>query len=156
MSAPSVRRVDQRMAAQAARLLPSKIDPELRTRYRQLRVMVHSAGLAATYAFVAAKGNGVGEVEGAYRQVAEGIRAHLARCGVLPDAEGYDDRRMLQELGELELGDYARAGAEVTALTTWLSRLADALYQAGIDTGSETAGDDVAEDTSGEAPNASR
>jgi CRISPR-associated protein Cmr5 len=50
-----VRRVDQGMAAAAAQALPEEVDRELRTRYRQLRVMLHAAGLAATYAFIASK-----------------------------------------------------------------------------------------------------
>ena len=58
----TVHRVDQGMAVAAARSLPDNVDKELRTRYRQLRVMLHTAGLAATYAYIASKaGDGVDE-----------------------------------------------------------------------------------------------
>src|ERR1035441_1031032 len=43
------------MATAAAEALPPEVGSELRTRYRQLRVMLHAAGLAATYAFIVSK-----------------------------------------------------------------------------------------------------
>ena len=79
----TVHRVDQGMAVAAARSLPDNVDKELRTRYRQLRVMLHTAGLAATYAYIASKaGDGVDEttpdsadkLARAYRDAATGIR----------------------------------------------------------------------------------
>ena len=124
-----VSRIDQTMASAAAALLPPEITPELRTRYRSLHVMVRTAGLAATYAYVAAKGNDTGHLAEAYRSVAAGIRDHLERRGLKP-ATVTGDRAMLEHLGTMELNDYARACAEVAALTHWLSRLADALYRA--------------------------
>jgi CRISPR-associated protein Cmr5 len=123
-----VRRIDQTMARAAARLLPPTVSKELRTRYRTLNVMVQTAGLAATYAYVASKAGGTGELETAYRMVGEGIRDHLEQRGLKP-ATVSDDRGMLEYLGGMDLHDYTRASAEVAALTRWLSRLADALYQ---------------------------
>lgn len=127
----SVRRVDQGMARQAAALLPEQVPDELRTRYRQLRVMIHTSGLAATYAFVAAKGRseGKGDLAQAYRSVAKGIRVHLDQVGLLPGGADMDDRRTLAALAGLDLRDYTRAAAETTALMNWLSRLADAVHQ---------------------------
>jgi CRISPR/Cas system CMR-associated protein Cmr5 small subunit len=125
----SVRRVDQAMAATAAELLPKTVDKELRTRYRQLRAMLHQAGLAATYAFVASKATGQGKLPDAYRLVAQGIQKRLAALGVLTqDPASATHRDVFEALGKAEAPDYARASAEVAALAGWLSRLADALY----------------------------
>jgi CRISPR type III-B/RAMP module-associated protein Cmr5 len=126
--AAQVRRIDQTVARAAADLLPQTVSKELRTRYRTLNVMVRTAGLAATYAYVASKANDTGDLAAAYRMVCEGIRDHLERRGLKP-ATVSGDREMLEYLGGMDLHDYTRASAEVAALTRWLSRLADALYQ---------------------------
>jgi CRISPR type III-B/RAMP module-associated protein Cmr5 len=124
------RRVDQDMAAIAAVLLEDQVSRELRTRYRQLRVMFHTAGLAATYAFIAAKAGENDNLARAYRKVGEGIGKRLADMDLLPDsARNLDIRAILAELGDMDAVTYARASAEATALAGWLSRLADALYQ---------------------------
>jgi CRISPR/Cas system CMR-associated protein Cmr5 small subunit len=127
----SVRRIDQDMAAAAAGALPRPVTPELRTRYRQLRVMLHTAGLAATYAFVAAKASGeTGQLAQAYDQAGRGIRDRLAAVQLLAgDPARLEPRQVLEQLGSMEGSDYARASAEAAALTGWLSRLADALVQ---------------------------
>jgi CRISPR/Cas system CMR-associated protein Cmr5 small subunit len=134
-----VRRIDQTMAAAAAALLPATVSDDLRTRYRTLRVMVHSAGLAATYAYVASKANGDGDLATAYRDVARGIREHLARRGLLA-SHVRGDRATLAALAEMDLERYARAAAEVAALTGWMSRLADAVHQRAKDGGEGTDG----------------
>ncbi len=127
----SVERVDQGMAAAAAEILPQTVSKELRTRYRQLRVMMHTAGLAATYAFIAAKEGDENDLAAAYRQVNEGIRKRLVHLGVLPSgAEGLKARDVLSELGSMDMARYTRASADVAAFTGWLSRLADAVHQA--------------------------
>lgn len=128
----SVRRIDQGSAAAAAGLLPGTVDPqlrkELRTRYRQLRAMLHGAGLAATYAFVAARTSGdLGE---SYGKVADGLRRRLTDRALLtgdPATMGPAD--VLSQLGSMDSVRYARASAEAAALLGWLSRLADASYQ---------------------------
>jgi hypothetical protein len=127
----SVRRIDQAMAAAAAAILPPQVTPDLRTRYRQLRVMLHTAGLAATYAFVAAKANGeTGQLAAAYADAAKGIRSRLAALGLLSgDPAQMSPRDVLGQLGQMGGGEYARASAEATALVGWLSRLADAVVQ---------------------------
>ncbi|MCD0448604.1 type III-B CRISPR module-associated protein Cmr5 [Actinocorallia sp. API 0066] len=124
----SVRRIDQTMAKAAAELLPDTVDGKLRTRYRTLSVMSRDAGLAATYAYVAAKGKGRGDLPDAYRKVATGIRDHLENRGLKP-ATVRSERDILRHLGEMDLHTYARASAEVAALLRWLSRLADAVHQ---------------------------
>jgi CRISPR type III-B/RAMP module-associated protein Cmr5 len=135
----TARRIDQGMAAAAARALGAdggrepEVSKELRTRFRQLRAMLHTAGLAATYAFIASKaggtaGNGSRDpLAEAYRTVEESIRDHLAKEGMLPADAGV--ARVLLTLGEMNPVQYARASAEATALVGWLSRLADAAYQ---------------------------
>jgi CRISPR/Cas system CMR-associated protein Cmr5 small subunit len=123
----SIRRVDQDMAAQAAGMLPRPVTKELRTRYRQLRVMLHTAGLAATYAFIVARAStdtGSRDLAQAYSQVAHGIRDRLTLAPA--DARTSDPQQVLRHLGEMESADYARASAETAALLGWLSRLADA------------------------------
>ena len=135
----TVRRVDQGMAAAAARALPDEVDRELRTRYRQLRAMLHTAGLAATYAFIASKardadedgtGNGQGKLATAYRDAAAGIRARLSDLSLSPgDVRQMSVRDFMAELGGMDPVQYARAGAEASAFVGWLSRLADAAWQ---------------------------
>jgi len=127
----SVRRVDQGMAAAAAGLLPAKVSKELRTRYRQLRIMTHTAGLAATYAFIAAKAGERSDLAVAYQRAGEGIRERLTGLGLLSgDAKQMGVREVLGQLGGMDAVQYARASAEATAFTSWLARLADAMHQA--------------------------
>jgi len=130
----TTRRIDQNMATAAAAALPQAAtlkDTEkkaLRTRYRQLGAMLHSAGLAATYAFIAARSSTEKDVlADAYRQVARAIRERLAEVGLLSRDLG--PREVLEALGRMSAVEYARASAEAAALTRWLSRLADATYQ---------------------------
>jgi CRISPR/Cas system CMR-associated protein Cmr5 small subunit len=136
----SVRRIDQDMAAAAAGALPRHVTPDLRTRYRQLRVMLQTAGLAATYAFVAAKAAGeTGSLARAYAEAERGIRDRLAAVQLLTgDPARLGPRQVLEQLGGMEGSDYARASAEAAALTGWLSRLADALVQNDRRPGAET------------------
>jgi CRISPR-associated protein Cmr5 len=140
----SYRRVDQGLAEAAARLLPRtgdrehRVERELRTRYRQLRIMLHTAGLAATYAFIEAKANAEsGTLADAYRKASAGIRDRLAELGLISgDPAQVGPRDMLTQLAAMDAVRYARASAEAAALAGWLSRLADAVYQpAGQDAG---------------------
>lgn len=126
------------MAKAAAGLIPraagltDQDKKALRTRYRQLRIMLHSAGLAATYAFVAARaGSGQGSaLSRAYDLAARGVRERLADLDLLTgDLTRMDAREVLRQLGEMDGTRYARASAEAAALVSWLSRLADATYQ---------------------------
>ena len=129
----TVRRVDQGMAVAAANALPAKVDRELRTQYKQLRVMLSSAGLAATYAFIASKsgegGEGQGTLAGAYREAARGIREQLADRGLLTcEPRTMRVGEVMRQLGQMDPVRYARASAEAAAFAGWLSRLADAAY----------------------------
>lgn len=135
----SVRRIDQDMAAAAAAALPRQVTRDLRTRYRQLRVMLHTAGLAATYAFIAAKANGeAGQLADAYASAAHGIRARLVTLDLLSgDPARMSARDVLAKLGEMDGGKYARASAEAAALVGWLSRLADAVTEKSDGAGGE-------------------
>jgi CRISPR/Cas system CMR-associated protein Cmr5 small subunit len=125
----SVRRVDQGCAAAAAELLPEESVPErkeeLSTRYRKLSAMLHGAGLAATYAFVAARTGR--RLEKSYQEVADGICRRLTEQGLLTGEP--TPRNVLRQLGDMDIVTYARASAEAAALLSWLSRLADATYQ---------------------------
>lgn len=127
----SVRRIDQDMAAVAVGALPRPVTPELRTRYRQLRVMLHTAGLAATYAFLAAKAAAeTGQLAQAYAEAGRGIRDRLADLQLLTgDKARLGPSQVLEQFGKMDGSGYARASAEAAALTGWLSRLADALVQ---------------------------
>lgn len=124
------RRLDQGMAAVAAELLPQEITPELRTRYQQLKIMFHTAGLAATYAFIAAKAGEANSLAQAYRKAGEGIGKRLADMDLLPaSARQLDVRAVLAGLGRMDAVTYARASAEAAALAGWLSRLAEAVHK---------------------------
>lgn len=135
-----VRRVDQDMAATAARLLHPPISDQLRTRYRQLPVMVRTAGLAATYAFCASKAaDGEGALATAYREVTKGMRECLRRRGLLTEPQAASDHAVLTALGGMGLHDYTRASAEIAELTGWLSRLAEAVHDTTSTTTNTTA-----------------
>jgi CRISPR type III-B/RAMP module-associated protein Cmr5 len=117
------------MAAAAAGMLPQTISDQLRTRYRQLPVMLRTAGLAATYAFLVAKAD-ASELGRAYGKVADGIRQHLASRQLLPgDTTGLRNQDVVARLADAPLRDYTRAAAEVEALAGWLSRLAEAAHR---------------------------
>jgi CRISPR type III-B/RAMP module-associated protein Cmr5 len=130
----TTRRVDQGKAAAASRALPPEITDELRTRYRQLRVMLHTAGLAATYAYIASKAKettgGQDKLAKAYQETRSGIQLCLKDAGLLEDAKA-TPRDVLARLSRMGTVEYARASAEVAAFMTWLSRLADAEWQEG-------------------------
>jgi CRISPR type III-B/RAMP module-associated protein Cmr5 len=126
----TVIRIDQGMAAAAVAALPEEVDKELRTRCKQLRVMLHSAGLAATYAFIASKEGSSGSLPVAYRNVALKLRERLVALGLLTgDASTMTVRDVMTQLGSMDAVRYARASAEAAAFAGWLSRLADAAYQ---------------------------
>jgi CRISPR/Cas system CMR-associated protein Cmr5 small subunit len=130
----TAQRIDQEMAAAAAEVLPAEVGSELRTRYRQLRVMLHAAGLAATYAFIVARAKDTSSgdqdtLAAAYRTAGEAIRKRLLSRKMFPDgAEPANAREVLAAFGQMNQVQYARASAEATALVSWLSRLADAVY----------------------------
>ena len=125
------RRIDQGMAAAAAELLDGQeVTRELRTRYRQLSAMFYSAGLAATYAFIAAKAGEQDKLGRAYRKAGEAIGRRLAEMDLLPaTAAQLDVGAVMAALGGMDVVTYARASAEATALASWLRRLADALCE---------------------------
>jgi CRISPR type III-B/RAMP module-associated protein Cmr5 len=128
VTAGGVRRVDQHMAAAAGRMLPPTISESLRTRYRQLPVMVRTSGLAATVAFLVAKSDEK-ELGRAYRLVADGIRAYLEHNHDFGGALAGNEA-LLTELASMPPAGYARAAAEVELLAGWLSRLAEARFRA--------------------------
>lgn len=125
----TVRRFDQGAARAAAAALPATIDSDYRTRCRTLRVMAHTGGLAATFAFVADKARGEDASRAAaYRKIEVAIRQRLVeRC--LLDASATTPAEVLTAMGELPPGRYARASAEVSALLSWLARLATAMAE---------------------------
>lgn len=137
----SVRRADQGAALAAARALPASISAAQRSRYRTLRVMCRTSGLAATYAFIAAKagtatlgsaaedvetdiGGGGGEVAQSYRATLDQVTAHLRSVGLADNVEHPVD--VVAWLGALRVDEYTRASNAVSDLLTWLSRLAEA------------------------------
>jgi hypothetical protein len=93
--------------------------------------MLHTAGLAATYAFIASKaGQEAGPLAGAYAEAGRGIRQRLTAQNLLTgDPARLDAQKVLGQLGDMPGTSYARASTEVAALVSWLSRLADACYQ---------------------------
>jgi len=134
----SVRRIDQGMAAAAAGLLPDPVTKELRTRYRQLRIMTRTAGLAATYAFIASKEGDRSDLALAYAKAGQGIRNRLAQTQLLPaGAPDMTARQVLAEFGNMDMAQYTRASAEAAAFIGWLARLADAACQADDDNTAE-------------------
>lgn len=125
-----LKRIDQKMAVAAADALPEQVTGDLRTRYRQLRIMLHSAGLAASYAYIASK---AGDPEapglpGAYGKVAYALRKRLVELRLLTgQADDLGTPEVMRQLGGMDPVIYARASAEAAALVSWLSRLANAV-----------------------------
>ncbi|HIY39663.1 MAG TPA: type III-B CRISPR module-associated protein Cmr5 [Candidatus Nocardiopsis merdipullorum] len=146
-----MRRIDQDMATTAAGLLPEATGDnakELRSRFRHLPVQLHGSGLAATYAFIAARSNSASSerLTQAYRDVARQIRAHLADKGLLHESlvsaeEPGVHRETLSALGDMDWATYARAGREVAVLFSWLRKLADAVYPSTKPTANRSAGE---------------
>lgn len=135
----AVHRVDQRMAGVAAAMLPERITPELRTRYRQLPVMVRTSGLAGAYAFLIAKSDQQTELGRAYGKVASGIRSHLIERRLISDtSSGGSNHSVLAALAGMQPQEYAQAAAETELLAGWLSRLAEAKHQADTATDRQT------------------
>ncbi|SKA23189.1 CRISPR type III-B/RAMP module-associated protein Cmr5 [Marinactinospora thermotolerans DSM 45154] len=144
-----MRRIDQGMARDAADLLPRVTGDnakELRSRFRHLPIQLHSSGLAATYAFLAARSSSAStdRLADAYRDVAKQIRTQLAAKGLISDeltteSEPEVHRAMLTALGDMDWTAYARASREVGILFSWLRRLADAVYS-GAETRSGRSG----------------
>lgn len=130
----TAQRIDQGMAVAATRALPETVDKELRTRYRQLRAMLHRAGLAPTYAFIASKTKGedgddapdAPKLGKAYRDAALAIRVQVFGGDPRRKPETMTAREVLTALGEMSPAQYARASAQAAAFVGWLSRLADA------------------------------
>jgi hypothetical protein len=152
-----MQRVDQQMARVAASMLPAQAahDRTLRTRYRTLRVMCHSSGLAATYAYVASKSRG-GDKDPApaYRLVRDGVGDRLAELGLVDRSHTHDPRAVLRRLGDLDALQYTTASAQITVLLGWLARLADAVFTDALD-GSAGPGSAGPVPVSGESPDAS-
>lgn len=133
----TAQRIDQGMAVAAARALPDPVTRELRSRYRQLQAMMHRAGLAATYAFIADGMTKNGKLADAYSDAGKAIREQIFPPG--HSAREGSAKEVMKELGEMEPADYARASAKASAFAGWLSRLADAMFQ-------ESAGPDETDD----------
>lgn len=123
-------RLDQGMAAIAAGMLEETIGRDLRTRYRQLPIMLRTGGLATTYAYIIGKTD-ASTLGRAYGKVAGGIREHV-NIRRLVEFRVESDLDLLTAFGEMSVTDYLRASAEVEALAGWLSRLSEARYQAGL------------------------
>jgi CRISPR type III-B/RAMP module-associated protein Cmr5 len=133
----SVERIDQGMAGLAVRTLPEPgaVTKELRTRYRQLQAMLHNAGLAATYAYIASKartGPKAKELEKAYAAAERAIAERIFG----DDAPGTPGE-VLSRLSEMSAVEYARASAQAAAFVGWLSRLADAARRDADDSGDD-------------------
>lgn len=126
-----MRRVDQDMARRAAGMLPDPVTPQLRTRYRTLRSMAHTSGLAATYAYVASKSGSSNDLARAYARVRDGLTEQFVDLHVIGDSEAAGPQSVLRALGELDTVTYLQASAHVRALLGWSARLADAVV--GID-----------------------
>jgi CRISPR type III-B/RAMP module-associated protein Cmr5 len=125
----TAQRVDQHMAGRAAAMLPQRITPELRTRYRQLPMMVRTSGLAGAYAFLIAKSDQQTDLGRAYAKLASGIRSHLTERALISDPNP-TNHAVLAALAAMAPQAYARAAAETELLAGWLSRLAEAKHQA--------------------------
>jgi CRISPR/Cas system CMR-associated protein Cmr5 small subunit len=98
--------------------------------------MLHTAGLAATYVYIASKakddGGGQDKLAKAYQDARNGIVRQLRSAELLEDGKTAT-RDVLARLGEMNAVEYARASAEVAAFISWLSRLADAEWQGSAD-----------------------
>jgi CRISPR/Cas system CMR-associated protein Cmr5 small subunit len=137
-----MRRVDQDMARRAAGMLPDPVTSQVRTRYRTLRSMAYSSGLAATYAYVASKSGTQSDLARAYAAVRDGLSRQLVDLDIVTESQSSQPGAVLRALGEVDTVSYLRASAHVRALLGWSARLADAVVGDDEDGG----GADVASD----------
>jgi hypothetical protein len=94
-------------------------------------MMLHSAGLAASYAYLASKAADDPEtpgLAGAYARVGQALRERLVGLHLLTGEAGeLGTPDVMCQLGRMDTATYARASAEAAALVSWLSRLAAAV-----------------------------
>lgn len=135
----SFTRVDQSMATKAIDLIPSGSDEyaqELRSRFSHLPGQLRSSGLAATYAFLAARAStgSSQRLRDAYAAVTRTIVRRLCeRDFVKLQNEPLDDngpvphKTVLEQLGGMSTLYYALATREAAMLFMWMRRLSDSV-----------------------------
>lgn len=149
-----IRGVDQDWALAAARALPDPLTKEQRTRFRTLRTMLRTSGLATTYAFIAAKSDSHTPVGLAYDQTRALIEEHLADADLgLLRSDTRGARGILAQLGDLSPAAYLLATRTASGLLDWLARLAEAVLPTTSD-GSSTQASGRPEELSAEAQHA--
>lgn len=117
------RRLDQSMAVEASRAVPDPVSDQVRTRLRQLPVMLQTSGLAATLAFLYAKSGDMKPLERAYRDVSQALTERVVAATGLP--AGTTTSALVRALGEMSAVDYQIAGAHARAFAGWMSRIAE-------------------------------
>ncbi|MDA2805410.1 type III-B CRISPR module-associated protein Cmr5 [Nocardiopsis suaedae] len=133
---PRAPRLDQAMAAQAARILPDTgTDVEaaktLRTRMRQLPLRLRSTGFVAAFAFIHSKSGDTTAVARAYRDLRDLLIRRIAEEELLEGLTPHTTpAEFLRALSEADATAYARITTEADMVAGWLSRIADARYQA--------------------------
>lgn len=116
-------RLDQGMAVEASRAVPDPVNDQVRTRLRQLPVMLQTSGLAATLAFLHAKSGAQSPLEHAYRDVADALTGRVA--ATIGMARTTTTPQLVEHLGGLSGDDYVMAAAHARAFAGWLSRIAE-------------------------------
>ncbi|MBE3001111.1 type III-B CRISPR module-associated protein Cmr5 [Nocardiopsis sp. HNM0947] len=135
----SFTRIDQSMATKAVDLIPSGSEEyaqELRSRFSHLPGQLRSSGLAATYAFLAARANTASseKLRNAYTDVTRTIVRRLCeRRFVKLQSEPLEDnspvphQAVLEQLGKMSTLYYALATREAAMLFMWMRRLSDSV-----------------------------
>lgn len=127
-------RRDQGLAVTAWQLLEQARDQlgrrerrEFRTRAMGLGPMLHTCGLAATAAFLAAKAGGGDDLAPAYSRMADALAAHVTTSvGAAP----LDRNAFVSWLGQADPPTYRLAGAAAREFGLWVRRAAEALLPA--------------------------
>ena len=120
-------RLDQDLARKAAQSLPTKVDPELRTRMRGLPVMIQTSGLAATAAFLLSRAEAKNDKD-AYWRTADLILTDAAEAAGIT-VPSKQPEKALAEVVKADPARYELAETRARLLAIWLSRLAQALAE---------------------------
>lgn len=119
-----VDRLDHRLAAKAAEVVPVEVSDELRTRLAGLPAMIMTSGLAATGAFLLSRAES--RETSPYYTTATALLDDAATLAKIPI--GADTKATLDNIARTSGHQYLIAEARARMFASWLSRIANARH----------------------------